>query len=47
MKYIMILWPHSNVRYQNETMKLAESELRLMLDIFAPEGEISDRKSTR
>ena len=41
MKYIMILWPHSNVRYQNETLKLAESELRLMLDIFAPAGEIS------
>ena len=41
MKYIMILWPHANVRYQNETMKLAESELRLMLDVFAPEGEIS------
>lgn len=41
MKYIMLLWPHANVRYQNETMKLAESELRLMLDVFAPEGEIS------
>ena len=25
MKYIMLLWPHSNVRYQNETLKLAQS----------------------
>ena len=41
MKYIMLLWPHSNVRYQNETLKLAESELRLMLNVFAPEAEIS------
>lgn len=41
MKYILLLWPHANVRYQNETMKLAESELRLMLDVFAPEGEIA------
>lgn len=41
MKYIMFLWPHANVRYQNETMKLAESELRLMLDVHAPEAEIA------
>ena len=41
MKYVMLLWPHANVRYQNETLKLAESELRLMLDVFAPEGCIS------
>ena len=41
MKYIMLLWPHANVRYQNETMKLAESELRLMLNVFAPEAEIA------
>ena len=41
MKYCMLLWPHANVRYQNETLKLAQSELRLMLDIFAPEAEIS------
>lgn len=41
MKYIMLLWPHANVRYQNETMKLAESELRLMLDVFAPDAEIA------
>ena len=41
MKYCMLLWPHSNVRYQNETLKLAQSELRLMLDIFAPQAEIS------
>lgn len=41
MKYIMLLWPHANVRYQNETLKLAESELRLMLDVFAPTAEIA------
>ena len=41
MKYCMLLWPHANVRYQNETLKLAQSELRLMLDTYAPEAEIS------
>lgn len=41
MKYIMLLWPHANVRYQNETMKLAESELKLMLDVHAPEAAVS------
>lgn len=41
MKYIMLLWPHANVRYQNETMKLAESELKLMLDMYAPEAVVS------
>ena len=41
MKYCMLLWPHANVRYQNETLKLAQSELRLMLDAHAPQAEIS------
>ncbi len=41
MKYCMLLWPHANVRYQNETLKLAHSELRLMLDVHAPQAEIS------
>lgn len=40
MKYCMLLWPHSNVRYQNETLKLAENELRLMLDALAPDARI-------
>lgn len=40
MKYVMLLWPHANVRYQNETLKLAQSELRLMLDVYAPEAEV-------
>ena len=40
MKYCMLLWPHANVRYQNESLKLAQSELQLMLDVFAPEAEI-------
>ena len=41
MKYGMLLWPHANVRYQNETQKLAESELRLMLDVLAPDASVS------
>lgn len=41
MKYIMLLWPHANVRYQNETLNLAESELRLMLDVHNPNAEIA------
>lgn len=41
MKYCMLLWPHANVRYQNETMKLAQSELKLMLEIYAPSAEVS------
>lgn len=40
MKYEMLLWPHANARYQNETLKLAESELRLMLDVLSPGAEI-------
>ncbi|MBQ3575467.1 MAG: hypothetical protein IJA26_07335 [Clostridia bacterium] len=40
MKYTMLLWPHSNVRYQNETMKLAKSELELMLECYAPEAAV-------
>jgi len=42
MKYCMLLWPHSNARYQNESLKLAENELRLMLDILAPEALVSE-----
>ena len=41
MKYTMLLWPHANVRYQNETLKLAEGELRLMLDALLPEARIA------
>jgi len=41
MKYCMLLWPHSNARYQNESLKLAENELRLMLDVLAPDAVIS------
>ena len=42
MQYKMLLWPHANARYQNETLKLAASELRLMLDQLAPEAEIAE-----
>lgn len=41
MQYKMLLWPHANARYQQETLKLAASELRLMLDQLAPEVNIA------
>ena len=31
MKYTMLLWPHANARYQQETRRLAAAELNLML----------------
>ena len=40
MQYQMLLWPHANARYQSEAVKLAESELRLMLDRLCPRAEI-------
>ena len=40
MKYCMLLWPHANVRYQDASLQLAQSELRLMLDVFAPEATV-------
>jgi len=41
MNYIMMLWPHANARYQNESAHLAEAELRLILDRVAPEAVIT------
>lgn len=41
MHYKMLLWPHANARYQNETLKLAAAELELMLDRLAPGAEIA------
>jgi len=41
MRYRMLLWPHANARYQSETVKLAEAELRLMLDCLCPEAAIT------
>ena len=38
MKYIMLLWPHANVRYQTETVRLARAELELILARVAPEA---------
>jgi len=32
MQYTMLLWPHANARYQNETFRLARAELQLMLE---------------
>ena len=40
-RYIMLLWPHANARYQSETVHLAEAELALMLDRLAPGTVIS------
>ena len=36
MKYTMLLWPHANARYQQETRRLALMELELMLSRLAP-----------
>ncbi len=41
MRYIMLLWPHANARYQSEALKLAEAELMLVLDRVAPGASIS------
>lgn len=41
MRYMMLLWPHANARYQAETVKLAAAELRLMLDKLAPQAQIA------
>ena len=41
MRYIMLLWPHANARYQSETVRLARAELRLMLDRLLPGAEIA------
>ncbi len=41
MRYIMLLWPHANARYQTEALRLAEAELRLMLDRLAPAAQIA------
>lgn len=40
MRYKMLLWPHANARYQSQTLKLAEAELRIMLDRLAPDASI-------
>ena len=41
MHYKLLLWPHANARYQNEASKLAQAELRVMLDRLAPQAEIA------
>ena len=41
MHYKMLLWPHANARYQNETLRLAAAELELMLARLAPGAEIA------
>lgn len=41
MHYKMLLWPHANARYQNETLKLAAAELEMMLARLAPGAEIA------
>ena len=40
-RYIMLLWPHANARYQAETVRLAGAELALMLRRLAPGAVIS------
>jgi SAM-dependent methyltransferase len=41
MKYVALLWPHANVRYRSETLKLAQAELDIMLARVAPEIQVS------
>lgn len=41
MKYTMLLWPHANARYQQETRRLAAAELQLMLERTAPEANVA------
>ena len=38
MRYIVLLWPHANARYQSETVNLARAELALMLEKVAPKA---------
>ena len=40
MRYILLLWPHANARYQAESLRLARAELELMLRREAPEAGI-------
>ena len=42
MRYIMLLWPHANARYQSETLKLAKAELELTLSRWAPGAAVGD-----
>jgi len=36
-----MLWPHANARYQTESARLAQAELRIIFDRVLPEAEIS------
>ena len=40
MRYTMLLWPHANARYQIQSLKLAEAELRLILARIAPDARV-------
>ena len=40
MKYTVLLWPHANARYQQETRKLARAECALMLSRLAPQAQV-------
>ena len=42
MHYIILLWPHANVRYQAETVRLARAELELMLARLCPEATVGE-----
>lgn len=41
MKYIVLLWPHANVRYRHETLKLAEAEMAILLGRVSPGAELA------
>mgnify|MGYP001242811433 FL=1 len=40
MQCTMLLWPHANARYQNETFRLARAELQLMLGRLGLQYEV-------
>ena len=41
MRYMLLLWPHANARYQQESQRLAQAELQLILARRAPQAEVS------
>lgn len=42
MKYIMLLWPHANARYQAESVRLARGEMVMMLEKLCPGAAVND-----
>ena len=47
MNYGILLWPHANARYQAESVKLARSELELILSRINATAKICDTSHTK